>query len=213
MDLSVTMCYTVLMYVRFLQSQIEKRLFSGKVIVIYGSRQTGKTTLAKSIIAKYPDSSKYLNADFPNVASSLSGKDADELKSYIGNHKIVVIDEAQRVENIGLTLKILVDNFPEIQIIATGSSSFELANSISEPLTGRAWMFQLLPLSFREIIGNDNTISETTLDRMLRYGSYPAIWMQSDQDAEISLYDLSTNFLFKDIFTYENLRKAPLLSK
>jgi predicted AAA+ superfamily ATPase len=110
-------------------------------------------------------------------------------------------------------LKLLVDNYPQIQIIATGSSSFDLANKICEPLTGRAWVFQLQPLSFIEIADEDRTIATQTMERMLIFGSYPGIWNMSDADATRALTELTSNYLFKDLFEYETLKKSPLLTK
>ncbi|MEI6597205.1 MAG: AAA family ATPase, partial [bacterium] len=113
---------------RTIQVKIEKDLFKGKIAIIYGARQVGKTTLAKEIQKKYAEDSFYLNCDEPDIRDALTNKTSTELKSFLGNKKLVIIDEAQRVENIGLTLKLLADNFPETQILATGSSSFDLSN-------------------------------------------------------------------------------------
>jgi predicted AAA+ superfamily ATPase len=202
-----------MIFTRTLQKNIELRLFKGKVIVIYGARQVGKTTLVKTIIEKHSSDAKYLNADNPSIKDALSNKDAVELKQYIGDFKLVVIDEAQRIENIGLTLKLLVDTYPNIQVIATGSSSFELANKVSEPLTGRSWVFHLMPLSLQEITGENSENNEITMKRMLRFGSYPNIWNMSNDDAALSLTELSSNYLFKDLLEYESLKKTPLLTK
>ena len=126
---------------REIQSDIEKKLFRKKVIIIYGTRRVGKTTLIKEIQKKFEDISLYLNCDEPDIRAALTDKTSTELKSFIGHKKLVIIDEAQRVRNIGLTLKLIVDNYPEIQIISTGSSSFELSNQTVEPLTGRKYEY------------------------------------------------------------------------
>ena len=101
-------------------------MFKGKIVVIYGARQVGKTTLVKLILGKYPESSGYFNCDEPDIRSALTEKTSTELKAFLGSKKLIVLDEAQRVKNIGLTLKLLADNFPETQVIATGSCFFEL---------------------------------------------------------------------------------------
>ena len=198
---------------RMLQDNIEKHLYKGRVIILYGARQVGKTILSKKILNTSSKKGRYLNGDEPSVVANLTNRSAAELKSFIGDYELVVIDEAQRVENIGITLKLLVENYPEMQIIATGSSSFDLANKISEPLTGRSWTFHLEPLSFIEITQGDRLISDQTMKRMLLFGSYPMIWNMSDSEAVDALTELSSNYLFKDILKYENLKKAPLLTK
>ncbi|MEI6237674.1 MAG: ATP-binding protein [Candidatus Saccharibacteria bacterium] len=198
---------------RTIQESIVKHLYRGKIIVLYGARQVGKTTLSKTILEASTRKGRYLNGDNPSVVANLTNKNAEELKKYIGDFELVVIDEAQRIENIGITLKLLVDNYPEIQIIATGSSSFDLANKISEPLTGRAWIFHLQPLSFTEIANGDQTVADQTMQRMLIFGSYPAIWNMSNTDAANALTELSSNYLFKDLLEYETLKKSPLLTK
>jgi predicted AAA+ superfamily ATPase len=135
------------MITRTIQQEIEKWLFKQKVIIIYGARQVGKTTLVKSLIRGKENDSLYLNCDEPDIRDALSNKTSTHLKELAGNNKIIVIDEAQRVTNIGIALKLLVDNFSEIQVIATGSSSFDLSNHVKEPLTGRKIEFTLYPLS------------------------------------------------------------------
>lgn len=125
-------------YPRAIQPIIEKALFKGKVIVLYGARQVGRTTLIRAVQEKYASETLYLNCDEPDTRGALSDKTSTELGRLLGNKTLILIDEAQRVKNIGLTLKLLVDNFPRLQVIATGSSSFDLSNDISEPLTGRA---------------------------------------------------------------------------
>jgi predicted AAA+ superfamily ATPase len=136
---------------REIKKDINTKLFKGKVIIIYGPRRVGKTTLAKEIVAPFGKDAKYFSCDDVSVRLALTNKNHNELKEFLGEGKIFVIDEAQRVYNIGLTLKIIVDNYQDIQIIATGSSSFELANKINEPLTGRHFSYILYPISISEI--------------------------------------------------------------
>jgi len=136
---------------RTIFKRIEQYLFKGKIIAIYGARQVGKTTLVKELIKKFPEDAIYLNCDEPDVRALLSNKTSTELKFILGNKRLVVIDEAQRVKDIGLTLKLMVDNFPEKQIVVTGSSSFDLTGEIEESLTGRKIDFILFPFSLEEI--------------------------------------------------------------
>ncbi len=129
---------------RIIYRAIKSVLFKGKAIILYGARQVGKTTLLKRLTQEYNDV-LFLNCDEPNVRINLSNKTSSFLKDYVGGHRLVVLDEAQRVENIGLTIKLLVDNFPEIQIIVSSSSSCDLSNRLKEPLTGRKYEFYLYP--------------------------------------------------------------------
>ncbi len=154
------------MYIkRRVEGVIKDNLFKGKVIVVYGARQVGKTTMVTKIAEDLKIPYGYLNCDEMNVLSRLqNAENSEALKSLMGNNKLVIIDEAQRVKNIGLKLKLLVDNFPDMQVVATGSSSFDLANEIQEPLTGRNFEFWLFPLSLTEIF-NANQIIEA--DRKL----------------------------------------------
>jgi uncharacterized protein len=136
---------------RIHESTITKKLFKGKTIILLGPRQSGKTTLLQKISNEMDLPTKWFNTDEPDVRQMLSNTTSTRLKSLIGNNNLVIIDEAQRVENIGLTLKLIHDNYPAIQLIASGSSSFELANLINEPMTGRKWEFFLYPLSVAEL--------------------------------------------------------------
>ncbi|MDY0188996.1 MAG: AAA family ATPase [Syntrophus sp. (in: bacteria)] len=136
---------------RTIQGAIEQSLFKGKVIIIYGARQVGKTTLIMALQRDASVPSIYLNCDEPDIRRALSDKTSTELKMLIGNNKLVLIDEAQRVGTIGLTVKLLTDTAPDIQVVATGSSAFELSSRIEEPLTGRKREFRLYPFSLTEL--------------------------------------------------------------
>ncbi|MFM7401120.1 MAG: AAA family ATPase [Bacteroidota bacterium] len=116
---------------------LRERLFGGKAVILLGARQTGKTTLLRILLRQYSDESVWLNADRPEIRTMLTEASVATLRQLTGGKRLVVIDEAQRIKNIGLTLKLFTDEMPEIQVIASGSSSFELANQINEPLTGR----------------------------------------------------------------------------
>lgn len=197
---------------RKIQPEIERWLFKGKVLIIYGARQVGKTTLVKSLVRGYNDSSLYLNCDEPDVRLALSEKTSTQLKEFIGNKKLVIIDEAQRVTNIGITLKLLVDNYPEIQIIATGSSSFDLSNNVKEPLTGRKIEFTLFPFSVEELLTQESPIENARLlANRLIFGSYPGVVLGSSK--EILLREIAETYLFKDLFALQTVRNPDQLRR
>lgn len=188
-------------------------MFQGMAIVVYGARRVGKTVLVKNILADYGDDGIYLNCDQPDIASALANKTSTELYEFVQRKKLVVMDEAQRVENIGLTIKLLVEAYPDMQVIATGSSSFELANKITEALTDRAWFHKLYPLSYEEIAATDKIEAKRNLNRMLRLGTFPKVWQNDEATAKQLLNDLTTSFLYKDLLEFERLRLAPLLTR
>lgn len=191
---------------------IEASLFKGKVMIIYGARQVGKTTLLRMIRDGYPADSIYLNMDEPDLRMEFSDRTSSELKALIGNRKLVLIDEAQRVKNIGLSLKLLVDNYPDIQVIATGSSSFDLSNDISEPLTGRKIEFYLYPLSAEELLATGSPLElKRLLERYLRFGSYPAV--VSSDEPERLIAEISKSYLFKDVLEFQNVKNPDLLRR
>lgn len=187
------------MYIeRLEQKRIKKVLDSGLVAILYGARQVGKTTLAKETAKNYRQP-LYLNCDDPNVVISLTAKSAAELNSYIGNADMVIIDEGQRVENIGITIKLIHDTYPDIKLLVTGSSSLDLANKISEPLTGRSEEIVLYPLSIGEVSANRLDMDahwRTMLDR----GGYPAMWQLSAQEAHARLSSIANNYVYRDAF-------------
>ncbi len=197
---------------RLLEKSIKNDLFKGKVIIIYGARQVGKTTLAKKIAEKYKNESRYINCEMLSAQENLSRPEAETLKSYLGNYKLVVLDEAQNIENIGRILKIIVDTYPEIQIIATGSASFDLANKISEPLTGRTFTHMLYPLSLKEIEKESDLLSiEAKLENLLRFGSYPEVLDLDEISTKRKLDEITSNYLYKDILNFEGVKKSSLV--
>lgn len=199
---------------RQIQSQIEDKLYKGKVIILYGARQVGKTTLVKNILEKFSDQATYLNCDEPDIRQALSNKTSTELKAFLGQKKLVVLDEAQRVPNIGLTLKLLVDNFPNMQMLATGSSSFELSNSILEPLTGRSYEFHLYPFSLTELSSYSNELEvRRLLERRMIYGMYPEIVIQDGPEAETLIKHIATSYLYKDILVFQKIKHSEVLEK
>lgn len=198
---------------RKIKKSLQNSLFKGKVVILYGARQVGKTTLVKSIIKEYPEKSLYLNCDEIDVRQALTDKTSTELKSFIGDRRLVVIDEAQRVKNIGLTLKLLIDNFPEVQIIATGSSSFELSGQIKEPLTGRKTEFFLYPFSVGELSQVKSTLElNRLLEDLLVFGSYPGAIFAGVEREKI-VRELATSYSYKDVLAYQDIRNPELLEK
>ncbi|MEI6886184.1 MAG: ATP-binding protein [Bacteroidota bacterium] len=198
---------------RHIKKEIQKFLFKKKTIVLYGARQVGKTTLVEEIIKELPGKKLLLNGDDADIRELLSQPNPEKLKLLLGDHKIVVIDEAQRIPETGLALKIIHDNFKHIQLIATGSSSFELASKISEPLTGRKLDFFLHPFSFGEMIAYHGLLTEKRLlDHRMVFGYYPDIAL--NQGIEIKLLkSLASSFLYKDLLTLEQIQKPVLLEK
>lgn len=195
---------------RTLFSQIEASLQPGKVMVLYGPRQVGKTTLAKDLMATLPVRSKFVNADELIYREILASQNSQKLGELLGDAELLVIDEAQRVPEIGLNLKILVDTFPNARIIATGSASFDLANKISEPLTGRKLTFNLYPVGYGELRDTFGKIeSRAQLERWLLWGGYPAI-VTTDLPAtrESLLGELVGSYLYRDILELEGVRRA-----
>ena len=132
---------------RKLTQTINNRLFKGKAIIIVGARQVGKTSLMRNLMSHHKEPILSLNCDDPEVRAMLSGVNLSNLRLLIGKHKIVIIDEAQRVDGIGLTLKLITDNIPDVQLLVTGSSSLELRNRLDEPLTGRKFEYTMFPVS------------------------------------------------------------------
>ena len=187
------------MIVRKIQQQVMNTLNQGLVSIVYGARQVGKTTLAKQIAKNYKKP-LYLNCDDPTVVSSLTEKSAIELRSYIGDSDLVVIDEAQRVENIGISIKLIHDTYPEIKLLVTGSSSLDLSNKITEPLTGRSIETILYPLSVEEVSVNPTELTANANIIMVR-GGYPGMWKLSAEAAFDRLSNIATNYLYKDAFS------------
>ena len=200
---------------REIQPQVEDALFKGKIVVIYGPRQVGKTTLAKLILQNRQEiKNAYFNCDEPDICQALTDKTSTELKLFLGDSKLVVLDEAQRVKNIGLTLKLLADNYPKMQIIATGSSSFDLSNQIFEPLTGRKKEFYLYPFSLAEL---KNYYSEIEFNRILEnrmvFGMYPGVIFESDKGKSESLRELAKSYVYKDALEYQGIKNSEVVEK
>ncbi len=195
---------------RLIQSILQDHLLPGKVLVLYGPRQVGKTTLARELLAAISLRSRFVNADELVYREALSSQSRNILGDVLGDAELVVIDEAQRIPNIGLNLKIMVDSFPQVAILATGSASFELANRISEPLTGRSFTFTLYSLSYQEVGQYFGAIeARAQLERWMVWGGYPAIL--TTQDARLRerlLNELVGAYLYRDILEIDGVRKS-----
>jgi uncharacterized protein len=199
---------------RTIHDTIIKFLFQGKVIIVYGARRTGKTTLSKAILSEFGDAARYINCEILQYSQALQTTNTELLNDFLGDYKLIVLDEAQSIPNIGLILKVLVDTRPDLQIIATGSSSFDMAQSVSEPLTGRSRTFTLYPLSLAEISQDTNPVDlDARLNNMLRFGMYPEVYGRTEEMAIEELRDIATNYLYKDVLQYHQLKRSDLLFK
>jgi predicted AAA+ superfamily ATPase len=198
---------------RALQQAIESRMFKGKAILLFGARQTGKSTLSEMILSGNPSESLVLNGDEEEVRQLLNQTTVARLKMIIGKKIVLLIDEAQRLENIGLTLKLITDQIKEVQVIATGSSAFNLSGKVNEPLTGRKFEFTLFPLSFQEMKDHHGWLEEKRqLEQRLLYGYYPEI-VTHPEEAPERLKLLAGSYLYKDILMLEEIKKPTLLDK
>jgi uncharacterized protein len=198
---------------RTIHKAIVERLYKGKAIIILGPRQSGKTTLLKKIQQENPNDTQYYNCDEAAIRNLFSVESIANLKSLIGNNRLILLDEAQRIQNAGLTLKLIVDNIPNTQIIASGSSAFELSDQLNEPLTGRKFELNLLPFSFQELADNVSPIDEiSNLNQRILFGSYPDIVNNPGNATEI-LTELCSSYLFKDVFTLYDIRKPEVIEK
>ncbi|MBL4901155.1 MAG: ATP-binding protein [Desulfocapsa sp.] len=198
---------------RSVQARIEERLFKGKAIILFGPRQAGKTTLISNLLQSRSEQILSLNGDEPDVRELLTNCTSTQLRSLIGKNKIIFIDEAQRIPEIGLTLKLITDQIPDVQVIATGSSAFELNSYTAESLTGRKFEFKLYPLSCAELIEHHSFLEEKRfLEHRLIYGSYPEIITTPGHEEEL-IKLLAGSYLYKDLLTLEQINKPVLLEK
>lgn len=195
---------------RIIGNKIKSRLDAQKIVLLFGARQVGKTTLLKDLVSEYDDYLWY-DADEPEVQSLFNNPSSVRLKNYFSNKKLVVIDEAQQLPNIGKTLKRISDNIKDVQVIATGSSSFELRNRTNEPLTGRKWDFFLYPLSFKEMVQHTSLMEEVQqIPHRLVFGYYPEVVTNVGEEKE-RLKLIAENYLYKDILMWQNIQKPDKL--
>ena len=195
---------------RLLLTQLIDALIPGKIHILYGPRQVGKTTLVTDLLESIPLRGRLVNADELIYREALSSQNRHQLGELLGDAELLIIDEAQRVPDIGLNLKILVDNYPRAVFVATGSASFDLANKISEPLTGRSLTFYLYPVSYREIRQTFGALeSRSQIERWLIWGGYPAIvTAENPTMRERLLNELVGAYLYKDILELEGVRRS-----
>lgn len=198
---------------RNIEDSIRGRLFTGKAIVIMGARQVGKTTLLKQLFSEGNDDVYWMSGDDQDVRNLFENITSTRLKAYFGHHRVVIIDEAQRISDVGVKLKLIVDQIPDVQLVATGSSSFELANKINEPLTGRKWEYRMFPLSFAELVSNSSLLEEKRmLPHRLVYGSYPDVVNRQGDEVAV-LRSLLDGYLYKDILELDKIHKPEKLTK
>lgn len=198
---------------RNIEPEIQSRLFSGKAIIVYGPRQSGKTTMLKHLVKPYGNDVLWLNGDSPDIRAELEGVTLTKWKAILGRKTIVVIDEAQRIDSIGLAVKLIVDELPGVQVIASGSSSFDLANRTSEPLTGRKLEYKLLPLSFAELCSHHGLLEEKrSREQRLLFGAYPDI-VNHPGDEQRLLSSLAGSYLYRDLLMLDSIKKPSLLDK
>jgi predicted AAA+ superfamily ATPase len=201
------------MIVRSQQNAALTYLFKGKALIIYGPRQAGKTTFSEQLLDIIAKKTLRLNGDDADTREVFLRPNATLIERIIGDHEVVFIDEAQRIQDVGLVIKIIVDRFKDVQVIATGSSSFELAGNINEPLTGRRYEMQLLPISYGELVNYTDYLTEQRLlEQRLIYGSYPEI-VTDPVNAEKHLKLIANSYLYKDLLVLEQIKKPVLLEK
>jgi len=197
---------------RILEQQILAKINTNKAIILLGSRQVGKTTLLKSLFENSSETI-WLNADEPDIQAIFANISSKRFEAIIGNKKMIIIDEAQRIPDIGLKMKLITDQLPSIQLIATGSSAFELSNKLNEPLTGRKWEFKMYPISFQEMVNHHGLLNEIRLlPHRLVYGFYPDVVNHQGNEKEI-LKQLSDSYLYKDLLMMDQIKKPSALVK
>jgi len=196
----------MIIFQRTIETKITNLLFKNRMVSILGPRQSGKTTLAKKLIEKYGNDGAHYDCQLAEIRKHFIVGEPDALLPLTTGKKIVVFDDAQTIQDIGTILKIFHDTYPEVQIIATGSSSFDLANKINEPMTGRIFEFTLLPLSLVEIKKSKN-ITPDDLYRYMLYGMYPAVVAEDSLETKKTiLKNIATQYLYKDVFIFEAIR-------
>lgn len=205
------LCKKNTMFPRILENRIREKIGGGKAIVLVGARQVGKTTLIRSILKGIDF--LFLDADDPTIRSMLTNPNTEQIRTILSDNKIVFIDEAQRISGIGLTLKIITDQFKDVQLFVSGSSSFDLGNALNEPLTGRKWEYELFPISWEEYENKIGFIkSEQQLENRLLYGFYPEVINNQGKERE-TLNSLVNSYLYRDILAFSDIRKPEVLEK
>jgi len=198
---------------RTAEADIRSRLFKRKAVIVFGPRQSGKTTMIRHLVRDMEKETLWLNGDAPDVQAAMESVTVAKWRQIIGKKTVVVIDEAQRIANVGMAMKLVTDELPGVQLIASGSSAFDLAGKTSEPLTGRALEYRLLPLSFEEMAAHYGLLAEKGCrEQRLLFGSYPEI-VGHQADAQRLLGSLAGSYLYKDLLMLDGLKKPSLLGK
>ncbi len=202
------------MYIpRLLEPELKKRLDApiNKVLIIYGARQTGKTTLLKRVV-EGKENVLWFDGDEPEVRELFDRASSARFRAVFGTGTVVVIDEAQNIPDIGLKLKIIFDHLPDIRLLVSGSSALDLSGAVTEPLTGRKLVYTLYPLAFEEMMNYHGLFEENRrLEQRMIYGYYPGIVTAPEEDARLFLKELSGSYLFKDILSLNKIRKPDKL--
>ncbi len=199
------------MFNRIIENRIKEKIGDGKAIVVIGARQVGKTTLLTDILKD--KNYLFLDADDPSTRSLLRGPTTEQIRTFISDYKYIFLDEAQRIPGIGLTLKIITDQFKTVQLFVSGSSSFNLGNELNEPLTGRKWEYELFPISWEEYENRIGFIkSEQQIENRLLYGLYPEVINNQGKEQE-TLKNLVNSYLYRDILAFSDIRKPEVLEK
>lgn len=197
------------MIARTIENIIKDKDNSGKAIILVGARQVGKTTLLKNLLSD--KEYLFLDADDPSTRSLLQSPTTEQIRTFLGEYKYVFLDEAQRISGIGLTLKIITDQFKDVQLFVSGSSSFDLGNALNEPLTGRKWEYELFPISWEEYENSIGYVkAEQQIENRLLYGFYPEVINQQGREREV-LKNLVNSYLYRDILTFSDIRKPEIL--
>ena len=197
------------MYQRIIENIIKDNIGNGKAIIVVGARQVGKTTLIKKILEG--QEYLFLDADDPSTRQLLINPNTEEIRTILGENRIVFVDEAQRIAGIGLTLKIITDQFKKVQLFVSGSSSFDLGNKLNEPLTGRKWEYELFPISWEEFEKKEGFVkSEQQIENRLLFGFYPEVLNNKGKE-RTTLKNLVSSYLYRDILAFSEIRKPEIL--
>ncbi|MBC8474085.1 MAG: ATP-binding protein [Candidatus Omnitrophica bacterium] len=191
-------------------NHIRKIIKPQKVIIVYGPRRCGKTTLLTHFLKEVEEQYLFVNGEDITVQDFLSSQSIEKLRSFVGDNKLLVIDEAQKIKNIGLNLKLLIDHVPNIKIVATGSSSFDLAHEMGEPLTGRKFTLKMFPLAQLELSKIETVVEiKARLEQRLVYGAYPEVIIANDISQKMAyLKEIVNSYLYKDILELDGIRHS-----
>ena len=201
------------MITRVQSVEVERAFFKGKAIIVSGARQVGKTTMLEHILQKYKDKLLVLDGDDITIQELLNRPNTQQIKQIVGDNRLVFIDEAQRIPEIGLTSKIIIDKFKDVQLILSGSSSFDLYGKVNEPLTGRKWTYNIWPLSWEEWQNHVGYVkAEQDVENRLVFGLYPDV-LNHEENPEQVLAELAESYLYKDVLMYEGLKKPAAIKK